>query len=491
VVSADFVKDITDKFAALERAVQSTTTYVLNTFMEISTKVNGLPDALGRRIESRFAELPVIAETARKTFLVVQSSFQDTPNHPDQLSMEVRRVVRDTVQRAIFEVADKQITVSDIEAIMRRVLLEHDLQISRNGSRTSEDTVIQSESLPQLEQSHSEIRRRGRTFQHSQDGGDADREQSLTGHDQDTEQDTKKDFRTWSLLVRISRRLDRRAVHLALKIALDTAFPVPTSLIRMLPHFPLVKLRTILVAFYKDLFARPAAPVNETDQVVLPHQQLYVNVVLQSGRRIKLFCLDVAHLQNDTEFFSSLKRVHEARQGGKYLWKKYLSLKGVVKIRFVEFEIQHGSGAVYVRKTHAIPPPEHSAYRYRYRPPQAELFPPLPSEFLLHLFQFPEHANHDLRCLDHIPKCTSRFDTLVDPMNFPVQTGWGLEIVEAWNFKEIIVFGFGLVISTAVLFGVWATFYSDDVQDSFLIGSWAVLFFILGTGIVQVGLHKF
>jgi hypothetical protein len=127
VIPAELVKDITEKFAALERDVQSTTTYVLNTFMEISTKINGLLNALGRRIDSQFAELPVIAETTSKTFLVVESNFQDTPSLSDQLSTEIRRVARDTVQRALFEAADKQITVSDIEAIMRRVLLEHDL----------------------------------------------------------------------------------------------------------------------------------------------------------------------------------------------------------------------------------------------------------------------------------------------------------------------------------------------------------------------------
>ena len=127
MIPAELVKDITEKFAALERDVQSTTTYVLNTFMEISTKINGLLNALGRRIDSQFAELPVIAETTSKTFLVVESNFQDTPSLSDQLSTEIRRVARDTVQRALFEAADKQITVSDIEAIMRRVLLEHDL----------------------------------------------------------------------------------------------------------------------------------------------------------------------------------------------------------------------------------------------------------------------------------------------------------------------------------------------------------------------------
>jgi len=75
VIPAELVKDITEKFAALERDVQSTTTYVLNTFMEISTKINGLLNALGRRIDSQFAELPVIAETTSKTFLVVEINY--------------------------------------------------------------------------------------------------------------------------------------------------------------------------------------------------------------------------------------------------------------------------------------------------------------------------------------------------------------------------------------------------------------------------------
>jgi hypothetical protein len=485
VISAEFLKDITEKFAKLERAIQSTTTSVFNTFMEISTKVNGLPDALDRRIESRFAELPVIAETARKTFLVVQSSSQDPPSLSDHVSIEVRRVVRDTVQRAIFEAAGKQITVSDIEAIMRRVLLEHDLHISRNGSRIAEETVMQSESLLQLEQSHSGIRRLGRTFQRNQDGGNDDREPALTSHDQDTEQDTKKTSRILSLLVRIFRRLDRRAVYLAVKIAFDTAFPVPTILIRVLPHSPHAKLRTIQAACYKALFVRPAVPVNETNQVVLPHQQLYVNVVFKSGRQTKLFCLDVAHLQSDREFFLSLKKVYEARQGGKYSWRKYLSLQDVATIRFVEFEIHHGSGAVYVRRTDSIPPLLHSAYRSRPR----DIIPPIGSFYLLHLFRIPAYAKHDSMCLDRIPKCTARLGLLVDPMNPPWQTGWGLEIVEAWSFRKMIIFAFSLIITTAVLIGVWATFYNHDLLESFLIGSGVVLFTILGTGVVQAVLE--
>jgi hypothetical protein len=470
VVSAEFVKDITDKFAALERAIQSTTASVLNTFMEILTKVNGLPDAFGRRIESRFAELPVISETARKTFLVVQSSFQDTPSLSDQLSIEVRRVVRDTVQRAIFEATDKQVTVSDIEAIMRRVLLERDLHISRNGSSISGEEVLQSESLPQLGQSQRGIRRRKRFFPHRQDRAMDDGEPSLTSHNQDTERDTKKTSRVLSLLIQIFPHLDSRNFYLAFEIVRNST--IFTAMMRSL-H---AKLLAILAACYSAFCMQLAALANGDYQVIMPKQQLYVNIVFLSGQnQIELFCLDVTNLQNDTQLLLSLNKFYEEKLYSKCSWKKYLAPRAVIEMRFVEFEIHHPSGAVSVRRTDTLPPSTHSAYRYRLPP---ESGPP-PNSCFMHVFvhsAFLKNGNRKI-WLDGIPKCTS-LGLQLDQMNRSEQIGWGLEIVEVRSRKQIIDFLYHYISTSAVSIGLLATLYNYELRGSRLWRWWCVMMFL-------------
>lgn len=444
-------------------------------------KVDGLPDALGRRIESRFAELPVIAETARKTFLVVQSGFQDTPTLPDQLSIEVRRVVLDTVQRAIFEAAGNPITVSDIEATMRRVLLEHDLHISRNGSSRSGEKLVNSESLLELEPSQRGIRRR-RASKLSQNARKDAKEPARTSQDQGTEQDTKKTSGHPSFVVRIFRSLNRRTLYLALQIALDTAFPVLTILIRILPRFPHAKLRTILAARYEALFV---APANENRQVVQPQQQLYVNIVFRSSRHMfKLFSLNVTHMQCDMEFFLALKRFYEERRDGKYSWRKYLSLQDVVKIRLVCFQMYSPSGFVDVIRTDSIPPPHDSAYRCSRSP--MEDFLPIPNILLMHYFLYPLHTLDSKMCLERIPKCTLHLDTLLGQVNHHPRIGWGLQIVETWSGRKMIVSAFSLLSTSAGLVSVLATLYNHDLRESLWYGSYVMAFAILGAAVVQL-----
>jgi hypothetical protein len=351
---------------------------------------------------------------------------------------------------------------------MRRVLLEHDLHISKKGSSISREKAKRSESLLQLEQSPRGIRQRRRVFQHTENGRDADEEPFLPGHDQDTEQDTKKTARILSLLVNNFQRLDRRILYQAFEIAYDT------TILMAKMRYPRAKPLAVLTACYKALCARISETVNENCQVIMPQQQLYVSVVFQLGQnQIELFCLDVPNLQNDTQFFLTLKRVCEEKLLSKYLWKKYSSPNGAVEIRLIEFEIHHPSGAVSVRRTDTLPPSTHSAYWYDL-PLGSDLPPFLFLMFLL--FRPALFIGGDRKIwFDGKPKCTSLGPQL-DQMNCSEQIGWGIQIREAW-IEKIVASVFNYVSISAVLIGVLATLFNYDLRESFLSAflSWCVM----------------
>ncbi len=49
-------------------------------------------------------------------------------------------------------------------------------------------------------------------------------------------------------------------------------------------------------------------------------------------------------------------------------------------------------------------PPESRKHEYRYRPFPAELIPPVGENYLMHLFNHPEHADLEALCLHRFPK---------------------------------------------------------------------------------------
>ena len=192
---------------------------------------------------------------------------------------------------------------------------------------------------------------------------------------------------------------------------------------------------------------------------------------------VKCVHMDLCPLLSDQLFFKSLKHHHHEIRGK---WKSLFSLKQLISIRFVQFEM-YKSGLVDIRKIDDIPP-ESRRDEYRYNPIPAELIPPVGPNHMMHLFQHPEHAEDETVCLDKIPKklrerlrlCPSRGTGL----------GWGIHFVEGLNWVKVWAFGSaGLLLS--VLFGLVWSVLRDDVQGGFGVTACMMLVFTFTISLIQ------
>jgi len=100
---------------------------------------------------------------------------------------------------------------------------------------------------------------------------------------------------------------------------------------------------------------------------------------------------------------------------------------------------------------------------------------------MMHLFHNPECADDEALCLSKFPK------KLKEKLkcNGGINPGWGLQFVEGWNVRKIVLlvvvcFGFG-----SLLVGVlWAVF-KHSVQDAFSIAAYMLAFVGVTIGGVQ------
>lgn len=75
-----------------------------------------------------------------------------------------------------------------------------------------------------------------------------------------------------------------------------------------------------------------------------------------------------------------------------------------------------------------------------------DIIPPIGSNYCLHIFNNPSHAHDRNLILDHLPKFVSNKLLLPGGSSGSQEfLGWGIEIVEGWNLKNVLI-----------LFGVYA-----------------------------------
>lgn len=157
-----------------------------------------------------------------------------------------------------------------------------------------------------------------------------------------------------------------------------------------------------------------------------------------------------------------------------------LSLKQLVSIRFVQFEM-YKSELVDIRKVDDIPP-ESKKKDYRYRPIPAELISPVGPSHMMHLYEHPDHAEDDSICLDKIPK-KMREKLRLCP-NRGTGLGWGIYFTEGLNWFKIWIFGSAGLLSS-VLFGLLWSILRADVQGGFGVTACMMVGFTFTIGILQ------
>lgn len=152
-----------------------------------------------------------------------------------------------------------------------------------------------------------------------------------------------------------------------------------------------------------------------------------------------------------------------------------ISLRTLKSIKFVHFEM-YQSLLVDVRRLDDIPPPDHVEYCYTPAPP--EIIPPIGERHLLHLFQHPDCADEGSICLDRFPKKLKEKLWCKEGVN----PGWGLLLLEDWDWKKIWMIAFVMFGLGSLLIAVLWSVYGHSIQNAFVIAT-----YVLALGTITIG----
>jgi hypothetical protein len=174
--------------------------------------------------------------------------------------------------------------------------------------------------------------------------------------------------------------------------------------------------------------------------------------------------LDVnsSKISSDKDLAISLGVLHNQVSRGKRF--KNFSLRGLVSIKFVQFELHHNRYAD-ISRSPAVPDTraeEGSTYDYA----RSDLSPPVGTNYLTHLFKHPEDYDDERIAYLSAPKGRDRLE---------IGKGWGLELVEGFLAERVWGAIAGLFLLGSLVFAiVWATTQEADAQGAFGVAGWMV-----------------
>ena len=195
----------------------------------------------------------------------------------------------------------------------------------------------------------------------------------------------------------------------------------------------------------------------------------------------KLEPLDLRYINSDQHLFESMRT---SRERAYSRWRLRFDLRGLRTIRFVQF-VMHRFEYVDIKKADDIPPHDRLAeLKYLYNPAPADYLPPIGENHLTHLYYHPECAE-DSRCvlLALFPKKTE--ERLAVCPRRGMTTGWGVQLVEGWNWERIWTLGLVLVLGGLAFAGAWWAL-QRDLQGAFAVASYITSFLTILMGMVQV-----
>ncbi|KAH7400191.1 hypothetical protein BKA64DRAFT_707877 [Cadophora sp. MPI-SDFR-AT-0126] len=195
---------------------------------------------------------------------------------------------------------------------------------------------------------------------------------------------------------------------------------------------------------------------------------------------VRLRQLSVHDVDSDQKLFHVLRHMYfSLRQR----WWSFLSLWSLKQINFVHFDLYEKS-LIDVRELHVVPPEdEHTSYIHE----RTNLKPPIGTNLLMHYISCPQDATLRSPCLDKIPKKIGG-KLLVCPVK-GVSPGWGLQFVEGWNWKKILLVSFFTFVISATIVAVLCWYSGRSIQDAFAISSFMLACFALSVGALQAWLN--
>ena len=184
----------------------------------------------------------------------------------------------------------------------------------------------------------------------------------------------------------------------------------------------------------------------------------------------------IEDVSTDNMLYSSLRSTYRTARKERI---SFLSLRTIKSIRFVRFEV-YSQGLVDVRTTPDMPD-ESRRDEYSYTP--VEFIPPIGENHMMHLYTYPEEAEHTGICLGKIPKKIEGLAWL-PTRSQGSKVGWGLHFVEGLDVAKLWVWGFiGFMIS--IMFGVAWSMIKNDMQSGFAVVACMLTGLLFTTGMVQ------
>jgi hypothetical protein len=119
--------------------------------------------------------------------------------------------------------------------------------------------------------------------------------------------------------------------------------------------------------------------------------------------------------------------------------------------------------------------PDRAVYSFE----EQDSSPPLGSSILMHLFEHPDHADVLPVLFKMIPKKLN--EKITRDHETGTSTGWGLRLVEGFNYGAIFLLGCAGFIICAIIAAVWSALMKD-VQGGFAIGAFLLTFTVFCVG---------
>lgn len=199
-------------------------------------------------------------------------------------------------------------------------------------------------------------------------------------------------------------------------------------------------------------------------------------------RASKLDQIRSCEIMSDYDFFACVKQRYRSLHRRLVYW---LSFRGLVDVRFVEFRLRRNELADRL-KVDAMPPVEEKD-NYKYTPMPPEFIPPIGPNEMLHYMDHPEHAPPGADMYSCVPKKLRQRLQVCPDKGYSV--GWGIQFIENISYKRISLLVLASIVVSSVLAISWAVL-KQDVQTGFTIGTFLLMTLTSGLGSLQVVLEK-
>ena len=185
---------------------------------------------------------------------------------------------------------------------------------------------------------------------------------------------------------------------------------------------------------------------------------------------------------SDLEFFTRIKDRYKSLC---YTVRSHLSLRALVEIRFVQFQLRPNDLANTL-KLDSLPSAEES-HNYDYKPKPPKIVPPIGSNEMLHYLDHPEDLPKDANMFSHVPKKLHQELSVCPEKGYSI--GWGIKFIEGVSYERVSMLAFVSILIATIVAIIWAA-VTRDAQTAFTVGTYVLMVLASAIGSLQTVLEK-